>query len=428
MRSSSHLALASVWLAMIVSLPATSSAQTATGQITGTVRDSTGAVMSDVKVTVTNQQTGLTRQTTTGDKGDFVIPLLSVGVYVVTGEKAGFKLAVNSDVALTVDQIQRVDIVLDAGNVTETVNVQASAQVLDTGSASVGHTITEKQVTDLPLNGRNFLQLLFLGAGAVETTGEQGGMRSGRRQRDQHHGRPPDVEQLHDRWHREHRHVDRHAGRRPVGRCDRGVQGADDDLLGGVRVQLQPDQPGEQDRHECVPRHRVRVLQERRLGRPELLRRQDLRGAEARSEAVRVRRRRSGAAARLQRPEPDVLPRQLRRDPHRPWRDELLHRADAAGAGGALRHHDHRSAHRPAVSEQHHSTVAVLASSPSSPSATAGSRRRTPRPRRATSRTCGRSRRSRTSSRSAGTRTSGSSAACSSAIPTPATRTRRPRT
>ena len=179
MRSSSHLALASVWLAMIVSLPATSSAQTATGQITGTVRDSTGAVMADVKVAVTNQQTGLTRQTKTGTNGDYVIPLLPVGVYVVTGEKAGFKLAVNSDVALTVDQIQRVDIVLDAGNVTETVEVQASAQVLDTGSASVGHTITEKQVTDLPLNGRNFLQLLFLGAGAVETTGEQGGMRQG---------------------------------------------------------------------------------------------------------------------------------------------------------------------------------------------------------------------------------------------------------
>ena len=179
MRCTSHLALASVWLAMIVSLPATSSAQTATGQITGTVRDSTGAVMSDVKVAVTNQQTGLTRQTTSGDNGDYVVPLLPVGVYVVTGEKAGFKVALHSDVALTVDQIQRVDITLDAGNVTETVEVQASAQMLDTGSASVGHTVTERQVTELPLNGRNFLQLLFLGAGAVETSGEQGGMRQG---------------------------------------------------------------------------------------------------------------------------------------------------------------------------------------------------------------------------------------------------------
>ena len=86
------------------------SAQTATGQITGTVRDTTGAVMSGVKVVVTNQQTGLTRQTTTRESGDYVIPLLPVGVYVVTGEHTGFKTAIHSDVALTVDQIQRIDI------------------------------------------------------------------------------------------------------------------------------------------------------------------------------------------------------------------------------------------------------------------------------------------------------------------------------
>jgi outer membrane receptor protein involved in Fe transport len=171
----------SALLAVLVVLiaPSTPFAQTATGQITGTVRDATGAVMSGVKVVVTNQQTGLTRQTQTGMNGDFVIPLLPVGVYVVTGEHTGFKTAVHTDLALTVDQIQRVDMVLAAGEVTETVEVLASAPVLDTASASIGHTITEKQVTDLPLNGRNFLQLLFLGAGAVETGGEQGAMRQG---------------------------------------------------------------------------------------------------------------------------------------------------------------------------------------------------------------------------------------------------------
>src|SRR4029453_9720467 len=135
MRSTSPLALASVWLRSCVGLPATSSAQTATGQITGTVRDSSGAVMSDVKVAVTNQQTGLTRQTKTGANGDYVVPLLPAGVYVVTAGKSGFKGALHSDVALTVDQIQRVDIVLDAGAVTETVEVQANAQVLEPGSA-----------------------------------------------------------------------------------------------------------------------------------------------------------------------------------------------------------------------------------------------------------------------------------------------------
>lgn len=130
-----------------MSIAATSWAQTATGQITGTVRDSTGAVMTGVKVVVTNQQTGLTRETRTGDNGDYVVPLLPVGMYLVSGEQAGFKMALHSDVQLTVDQIQRVDMQLEPGNVTETVELTSSALALDTATASVGHTITERQVT-----------------------------------------------------------------------------------------------------------------------------------------------------------------------------------------------------------------------------------------------------------------------------------------
>ena len=179
MKTTRLLSVAGSLLAMFMSMTSILSAQTATGQLTGTVRDATGAVMAGVKVLVTNEQTGLTRQTQTGANGEYVIPLLPVGVYVVTAEQAGFKTAINSGVALTVDQVQRVDMQLATGNVSETVEVQSNALVLDTASASVGHTITERQVTELPLNGRNFLQLLFLGAGAVETTGEQGGMRQG---------------------------------------------------------------------------------------------------------------------------------------------------------------------------------------------------------------------------------------------------------
>ena len=179
MTSTRLLTVAGAVLSAFVSMTSTSLAQTATGQITGTVRDPSGAVMPGVKVAVTNEQTGLTRQTVSGANGEYVIPLLPVGVYVVTGELTGFKTAIHTAVALTVDQIQRVDMLLAAGNLSETVEVQANALILDTGSASVGHTITEKQVTDLPLNGRNFLQLLFLGAGAVETGGEQGAMRQG---------------------------------------------------------------------------------------------------------------------------------------------------------------------------------------------------------------------------------------------------------
>ena len=154
-------------------------AQTATGQILGTVKDASGGIMPKVKVVVTNTQTGLTRETTTADNGSYVVPLLPAGAYVVTAEQTGFKLGVLSDIQLNVDQVQRVDFQLEAGNISERVEVTANSSTIDTQSASVGHVITEKQVTDLPLNGRNFLQLLFLGAGAVETGGEQGGMRQG---------------------------------------------------------------------------------------------------------------------------------------------------------------------------------------------------------------------------------------------------------
>ena len=428
MRSSSHLALASVWLAMIVSLPATSSAQTATGQITGTVRDSTGAVMSDVKVAVTNQQTGLTRQTKTGDNGDYVIPLLPVGVYVVTGEQAGFKLAVTSDVALTVDQIQRVDIALDAGNVTETVEVQASAQVLDTGSASVGHTITEKQVTDLPLNGRNFLQLLFLGAGAVETTGEQGGMRQGVGNAISIMGARPTSNNF---------MIDGTAN------IDTSI-GTPAAVLSVDAIQEFKEQTTTYSAEYGFSSNQINLVSKTGTnafhGTAFGFFRNDgwdarnffddktIAGAEARSEAVRVRRRRSGDAARLQRPEQDVLPRQLRGDPHRPRRDELLHRADAgaADAGASARPSSIRD--RAAVPEQHHPAVALLAA------------RAARHPQQLVPGAEHHGRAGQLPGRAdlpAGpgpvhdpraTRISRSSAACSSATRTPATRTRRPAT
>ena len=263
---------AGLMLAAFLSITATSSAQTATGQITGTVKDTTGAVMAKVKVVVTNQQTGLTRETSTDEQRRLRGAAAPGGRYVVTAEQAGFKLAVHSDVPLNVDQVQRVDMQLDAGNVTETVEVRSAAVALDTASASIGHNITATQVTELPLNGRNFLQLLFLGAGAVETTRRAGRHAAGRRQRDQHHGLAADVEQLHARRHVEHRHRARHAGRDPVGRCDPGVQGADDHLLGGVRLQREPDQHRQQDRHEPAQRAGVRLLPQRRARRAKLLR------------------------------------------------------------------------------------------------------------------------------------------------------------
>jgi len=174
-----RMALLSIVLAMLLGTVGRSWAQTATGQITGTIKDASGAVMAGAKVKVSNEKTGFTRDTTTGDTGDYVFPLLPVGVYSISAEQQGFKVAKQSDITLLVNQVMRVNLELAVGEVTQTVDVQATAAAIDSETAGIGQSVTQRQVVDLPLNGRNFLSLLFLGNGAVETSGEQGGMRQG---------------------------------------------------------------------------------------------------------------------------------------------------------------------------------------------------------------------------------------------------------
>jgi hypothetical protein len=166
-------------LALFLATADPSAAQTATGQITGAITDATGATVTGVRIKITNTLTGLTRETTSSDRGTYSVPQLPVGTYVITAEKDGFKLAVSSANELKVDQVLRADMTMELGALTESVEVLGRSVALDTETASIGQVITERQVTELPLNGRNFLQLLFLGNGAVETTGEQGTMRQG---------------------------------------------------------------------------------------------------------------------------------------------------------------------------------------------------------------------------------------------------------
>jgi len=166
-------------LAVVVVMADATWAQTATGQITGTVTDATGATVTLAKIKVTSESTGRTRETTTSERGTYSVAILPVGVYLVTAEKEGFKLAASAANELKVDQVLRVDLAMEVGAVSETVQVTGRAVALDTETASIGQVVSERQVTDLPLNGRNFLQLLFLGNGAVETSGEQGTMRQG---------------------------------------------------------------------------------------------------------------------------------------------------------------------------------------------------------------------------------------------------------
>ena len=149
------------------------------GTILGTVKDNSGAVVAKAGVDVTNLATNVIKHTETTASGDFTVPYLAPGTYRVTVQSQGFQKSVVDNIGLVVGQEARADVALKTGAVSETVEVQASAVALDTDSSAVSQLVSQRQVEELPLNGRNFLSLLFIGAGAVQTVGEQGQMRQG---------------------------------------------------------------------------------------------------------------------------------------------------------------------------------------------------------------------------------------------------------
>jgi len=151
--------------------------QGTTGTILGSVTDSTGAVVAGAPVDITNTATGVTSTITTTGTGDYTAPNLIPGSYRVSVQMAGFSKAVVNSIVLAVDQEARVNLQLKAGATSETVEVSASAVALDTDTSAVSQVVSERQMSELPLNGRNFVDLLFVGAGAVQTVGEQGQMR-----------------------------------------------------------------------------------------------------------------------------------------------------------------------------------------------------------------------------------------------------------
>src|ERR1017187_3714449 len=151
----------------------------ATGTILGTVTDTSGAILPNVKVTITNTATNVVFHAVTSSSGDYYAPSLNPGTYVVSAEVKGFAKSVTSSFVLAVDQKVRIDLALKPGAVTETMEVTAQAVELDTDTAALSQLVSQQQVEELPLDGRNFVQLLFIGAGAVTVGGEQGKMRQG---------------------------------------------------------------------------------------------------------------------------------------------------------------------------------------------------------------------------------------------------------
>jgi hypothetical protein len=161
----------------VLVLASLSWAQVTTGTISGTVTDATGAAVSGATVTVLETDKGTTLTRTTDETGSFIFPFLVPGVYKVTIEAKGFKKAEQSDIRLAVNQTARVDMTLQVGNVTEVVEVTASAPLVQSTSAETGQVIQQKAVQELPLNGRNFAQLVYLAPGV--TPGQAGENLSG---------------------------------------------------------------------------------------------------------------------------------------------------------------------------------------------------------------------------------------------------------
>jgi hypothetical protein len=155
----------------LVVAPAALSAQNGTASITGTVSDTAGSVVPNADVTVVETQTGARHEVKSNSSGAYTITLLPVGLYSVTARKQGFKVAEHENVGLNITDVVRVDLTLDVGAQSETVTVSASNVVLNTENAEAATTVSQQLVADLPLNGRNFQQLLLLDGTAYETQG-----------------------------------------------------------------------------------------------------------------------------------------------------------------------------------------------------------------------------------------------------------------
>ena len=149
-------------------LPALAQQDTAT--ITGTVTDASGAVVPGAAITVTNVQTNISVRTQSDSAGAYVVPSLRPGEYSVTTERSGFPKVVRTGITLQIAQVARIDVTLQAGGLTETVEVVGAASLLDTQTSSRGLVIDQKKIVDLPLNGRDYNQLALLSPGVLPGT------------------------------------------------------------------------------------------------------------------------------------------------------------------------------------------------------------------------------------------------------------------
>jgi hypothetical protein len=155
-------------LAAVFAFIFSSAATAQTAQLSGRIADAAGSVVPGASITIRSTATGVERQTRTNDIGLYTLPLLQPGVYEIRVQHPGFKPIVQSGIQLDVDQRGVADFTLEIGSVSEQVEVKASVSRLNTVEASQGQVIDNQRIVDMPLNGRNYIDLALMSGGAVQ--------------------------------------------------------------------------------------------------------------------------------------------------------------------------------------------------------------------------------------------------------------------
>jgi len=162
-------------LAVVLSLSIAMHAQGTGGRILGRISDPSGAVLSNAKVTATNDATGVAHDAVSNESGDYVFPELPVGTYSLTFDLTGFKKAIRHGITLDVNQVITLNMTMPLGGTQEVVDVTSEAPLVETSSTQLGAVVNNRSVNELPLNARDTYQFLQLQPGVQSQLGSSGG-------------------------------------------------------------------------------------------------------------------------------------------------------------------------------------------------------------------------------------------------------------
>src|SRR5438045_1641559 len=160
-----------ILLGVLVFTGAAVFAQTGQGILTGSITDPTGAIIAGVQVTVRNQNTNFVYTAVTTQEGIYRVPYLNVGTYEVTYQAPGFKRMTRRDIPIRSSETLGLDVTMEVGNIVETVEVSAAAQLLETETASTGHLVTGHELTTLPTPQMKIESMLWYVSGVTSQSG-----------------------------------------------------------------------------------------------------------------------------------------------------------------------------------------------------------------------------------------------------------------